>query len=327
MRQITRTQFALLLHSVPRLGPKGTARILAELRSGLPDERIGLTQIRAWRLSADTLHKEYGIHRDAAECIAHQKEELLSASADLASAVDSLGIRVFTELDADYPSLLRDYANCQPPILYAYGNLSLLRERKFAVVNSGTIGRRTMEITRQLAGTLSDEGLAAVTSHNTRGYQVVALAAKSRNAAVLLVLDRGILSAFPHGLGWEPMAQARIWDLRFDPGRDLVVSRFRLYDPWIGANGRERDRMVFALADVVVAVDIRPGGVMENECLRAHKIGREVFVYTADDGPLPGGNCALLECGCPPVPSAWAQSLLTTLDLSPSEGDDGPAGE
>ncbi len=123
------------------------------------------------------------------------------------------------------------------------------------------------------------------------------------------------------------MAQARIWDLRFDPGRDLVVSRFRLYDPWIGANGRERDRMVFALADVVVAVDIRPGGVMENECLRAHKLGREVFVYTADDGAVAAGNQTLIEQGCSLVPAVWARSLLTTLDLSPSEGDDGPGGE
>ncbi|NIR00338.1 MAG: hypothetical protein GTN78_09080, partial [Gemmatimonadales bacterium] len=105
---------------------------------------------------------------------------------------------------------------------------------------------------------LCDEGLTAVTSHNTRPYQIVGLAAKSRNAPLALVLDRGILSAFPQGLGWEPVAQARIWDMRFDPERDLVISRFRLYDPWIGANGRERDRMVFGLADIVVAVEVRP---------------------------------------------------------------------
>jgi hypothetical protein len=78
--------------------------------------------------------------------------------------------------------------------------------------------------------------------------------------------------------------------------------------------------MVFGLADVVVAVDIRPGGVMESECLRAHKNGRDVYVYTPETD-LPAGNASLLANGCPPIPPSWARSLLTTLDLPPETGD------
>ena len=323
---ITRTQFALMLHAVPHLGPKGVARLMSELPPGLPDAVIELDGIRAWRISADTLQREYKLHPEAAHCLAQEKERLLSASAEIASSAGKLGIRVMTSLDPDYPSLLREYESIPPPIVYAFGNLGLLRERKFAVVSSSGIGAHSIEVVRELAGMLSDEGLAAVTSHNTHPYQIAGLAAKSRNAPVILVLDRGILSTFPQGLGYEPVAQARIWNLRFDPERDLVISRFRLYDPWIGANGRERDRMVFALADVVVAVEIRPGGVMESECLRAHRKGREVYVYKPDSGALPGGNQALLEKGCPPIPSAWAKSLLTTLDL-PMEPSDGELGD
>ncbi len=232
-----------------------------------------------------------------------------------------------TDADPDYPSQLREYDSTPPPIIYAYGNMGLLRERKFAVVSSSKISARGIEVTRELAGMLCDEGLTAVTSHNTRPYQIVGLAAKSRNAPLALVLDRGILSAFPQGLGWEPVAQARIWDMRFDPERDLVISRFRLYDPWIGANGRERDRMVFGLADIVVAVEVRPGGVMESECLRAHKRGREVYVYKPEEGALPGGNQSLLDKGCSPIPSPWARSLLTTLDLPADAADDELEGE
>ena len=322
MDPITRTQFALMLHSVPHLGPKGIARLIAELPPGLPHEPVSLSEVRAWAISADTLQREYKVHPHAAHCLAVQKEELLSASREMASSVEKLGIRVITGLDQDYPSSLREYESAPPPILYAYGNLGLLRERKYAVISSSSVGARGIEIIREMAGVLSDEGITAVTSHNTHPYQVAGLAAKSRNAPVILVLDRGILSAFPQGLGYEPVAQARIWNLRFDPERDLVISRFRLYDPWIGANGRERDRMVFGLADVVVAVDVRPGGMMESECLRAHKKGREVYVYKPDSGDLPGGNQALLEKGCEPIPAGWARSLLTTLDLPPAEDDE-----
>lgn len=309
---ISRAQFALMLHSVPHLGPKGIARILSETP---PGEQVRLADVRAWNLSPDALQSEYKLHPEAAHCIALCKDELIPSSATIASAAEGLGIKVMTEQDGDYPSMLRDYQKEPPPIVYAHGNLSLLRDRKYAVINSASIGGKSIELTREIAGTLADQGLAAVTSHNTQGYQIVGLAAKSRNAPIVLVLDRGILSAFPQGLGWEPVAQARIWNLRFDPERDLVISPFRLYDRWIGANGRERDRMVFALADVVVAVEVRSGGVMESECLRALRLGREVYIHRPSDGPLPGGNESLLDKGCAPIPAGWERSMLTTLDL------------
>jgi len=303
-----------MLHSVPHLGPKGIAKLLSEVAGGLPDDLVNLDKILAWKVSPDTLQKEYGLHPEAALCLGMRKEELLKTSKEMAESAKKLGIRVITYQDSDYPAVLSGFDAQPPPILYAHGNLGLLRDRKFAVVSSSTVSAHSIEVTREFAGTLCDQGMVLVTSHNTHPYQVSGLAARSRNASVILVLDRGILSAFPHGLGFEPVAQARIWDLRFDPKRDLVVSRYRLYDRWIGANARERDHMVFGLADVVVAVEVRSGGVMEAECVHARKQGREVYVYAPSEG-APSGNQSLLDGGCPPIPSPTARSLLTTLDL------------
>lgn len=314
MQHITRTQLALMLHLVPHLGPKGIARMLSEVSGGLPESHIALGDLPFMQVAPDTLQKLYKIHPDAAQCLVLKKDEILATSATIADSVQKLGLRVITLGDADYPSAIREYGVDQPPILYAHGNLGLLRERKFAVVSSSTISGHSIEVTREFAGTLSDEGLVLVTSHNTHPYQVAGLAARSRNASVILVLDRGILSAFPNGLGFEPSVQARIWNLRFDPKRDLVLSQFRLYDTWIGANGRERDRMVFSLSDVVVAVEVRANGVMEKECIRAYDKGREVYVY-APDGNTVGGNQSLLSKGCSAIPAPSARSLLTTLDL------------
>ena len=318
---VTHTQFAILLHLIPYLGPVGISHLLSEIPRGNPDDPIDLSLIRVWNMSADTLQREYKLHPQAAYCLSREKDKLLSSSSEITSTVRNLGIQVIATIDPDYPSLIFEYYDSPPPILYAYGNLALLREKKFAIVNSSSMSNRSAEISRELAGTLSDQGLVAVTSHNTHSYQVVSLAAKSRNAPVVLVLDRGILSAFPRGLDWEPVAQARIWNLRFDRSRDLVISSFRLYDHWIGANGRERDKMVFGLADIVIAVDIRPDGVMQRECLRARTKGREVYVYKPSDGKLPDGNEKLLEKGCAPIPSEWAQSLLRTLEWSDIDVD------
>jgi predicted Rossmann fold nucleotide-binding protein DprA/Smf involved in DNA uptake len=274
-----------------------------------------------WCVSADTLRTDYKLHPLAAHYLSTRKEELLNVTSDIAESVKKLGIRIVTIAESDYPLFLCEYYATPPPILYTYGNLALLRERKFAVVSSSNTSIRNTQVLRRLAGMLSEQGLVAVTSHNTHPYQVAGLAAKSRNMPVILVLDRGIFAAFPQGLQWEPIAQARIWNLNFDPTRDLVVSSFRLHDHWIGANGRARDKLVFGFADIVVAVEIRSGGVMEQECLHARRIGREVYVYEPADAEIPMGNKKLLEKGYEPVPSEWAHSLLSTLDWS-NLGDD-----
>jgi predicted Rossmann fold nucleotide-binding protein DprA/Smf involved in DNA uptake len=314
MQPITRTRLVLMLHSVPHLGPRGIARVLSEV-SEIKTETLDPDELRFWRSSAAVLREEYKFHPEAADCLSLEKPRLMAVGAELARAVDAMKIRVITSIDADYPSALLDDDRNPPPVLYAHGNLGLLRDRKYAVLGSANVGPEGLEIIREFSGILSDEGLAAVTSHNTDAYQVAGVAAKSRNAAIAVILDRGLMSAFPRGLQWEPVPQARIWDLRFDPERDLALSAFRLYDPWIGANARERDRMVFALADVVVAVEVRAGGVMERECARANVAGREVYVYAPDKMRPEGGNSSLIGRGCTPIPGSDAASLLRTLDI------------
>lgn len=321
MQSITRTQLALMLHSVPHLGSKGIARLISELPPGLPNEQIELDDIKALTLSAGDLRREYKLRPKAADHIASRKQKLLLESRKAAYLVQKLGIRVLITLDPDYPTCLKEYEINPAPIIYTYGNLSLLRERKFAVVSSSGVQPQGIGVTRGLAGILCSEGLTAVTSHNTQAYKAMELAARSGGFPVIFVLDRGIMSAFHNGLDWEPVSQARIWNIRFDPKRDLIVSKFRLQDAWIGANGMERDRMVFALADVVIAVEVRPGGVMEKECLHAHKKGREVYVYMPESGEVLEGNKGLLEKGCRPIPVSWARSVLATLDLPSDQTD------
>ncbi len=95
-----------------------------------------------------------------------------------------------------------------------------------------------------------------------------------------------------------PFAEARIRETVFDTVRDLALSPFRLDDHAIGANLRRRDRMLYALADLIIALDVRAGGGMAAECLRAHEQGRMVWVAAGGRD----GNAALREAGCTGMP-------------------------
>ena len=300
-------QLALMLSRAPRLGPRAAYSILTRLGSG-PSV---LTS------SADELRKAYRLHPDAAEYLAANTPDVLAQSSELLDKVTGLGIHVITVLDNDYPASLRAYGRLLPPVIYAYGNVQLLRERKFAIVNSSSFSGRGAAATSEIAGLLIEEGLTLVTSHNNASYQLSLLSAKRRRAPLVIVLDRGIINAF-HGLmDWQPVATARIWDPQFDPQRDLVVSQFRLGDRWIGENSRLRDRMVFGLADVVIAVEIRAGGVMEKECLSAKQRGRELYVcsFGSDN---PAGNTSLIQAGCQQLIAADIRSQLISMCVAPT---------
>lgn len=313
MRSISTSRYALMLHMIPHLGPKGIARLLNDVMD-YNDGNIYLKDLPIWNMSFDSIRKEYGLHAQSAHCLVNDKGKLIDESEKLHRVIDELGISIISMLDADYPPALKEYLSCPPPIIYAYGNLSLFGERKYAIANSSNMSTSAIERTREISSILAELGLAIVTSHNTLSYQISGLAAKARNASTVMVLDRGILNVFPKGMAWEPMAQARIWNPHFDNKKDLVISQFRLYDHWIGSNSRERDKTVFALADILVGIDIRPGGFMESECLRAGKKGREVYIYRPDEN-IPAGNEFLINKGLKSISASWASSFLKTVEL------------
>jgi DNA processing protein len=299
-------QLALLLSRAPGLGPKGTYNVLTRMDTGPNILTCSIEEAKAcYKLSARS-----------AEYIAENAATLRADSADLLERVTGLGIHVITVRDNAYPTSLKAYHLHLPPVIYAYGNLHLLQERRFAVINSATISVRGSAAASEIADILIEEGLALVTGHNNAPYQLALLTAKRKHAPVVLVLDRGIISAFHGQLDWQPVATARIWDPQFDPDRDLVVSQFRLGDPWIGENSRLRDRMVFGLSDFVIAGEVRPGGVMEKECRFAKERGRELFVCSFGEDE-PDGNRNLLQAGCQQLNVSDSRSQLISLCVAP----------
>jgi predicted Rossmann fold nucleotide-binding protein DprA/Smf involved in DNA uptake len=306
LSELNRTHLALLLSRVPGLGPKTLASVLPEC---CPESRA---------LSAAELLpvlKKRRLPKRHIEFIAANMSALLSETEELAARLSEIGIGILTLWDADYPRGLKLYDDEPPPVLYAYGADDLLHEKKFAVINSNSPSARALELTTRISEMLIGEGLIPVTGHNRHPYQLVALTAKRLNSPVLIVLDRGIVSAFKGRLEWELFAGARIWSPEFDPSQDMVISQFRLGDGWIGDSSRRRDHTVLGLADVIVGVDIRPGGVMEKECLHALKMGREVYV--CEDGQE--GNTKLIEAGCARLNPAEAGSQIPAVVL---EADD-----
>jgi predicted Rossmann fold nucleotide-binding protein DprA/Smf involved in DNA uptake len=302
---LSAAQFLLLLHSVPHLGEKTLARLLRlnAQRRLAPEECLGLSAAE-WR-------QRYDLRSQAADYLCTHREELRMHSAELLRAIRAHPMHLLTLESAAYPPRLERFDEAPPPILYALGRLPLLDAQEgrftFTVAVSNEAPPSSLALLDEVAAELARAGGVPVTGHDRVPYQRLALAAQRQNRPIVYVFDRGLREALGPDFDRPPFAAARIRDAVFLPERDLALSPFRLDDHGLGANNRRRDRLVFALSDLIVALDIRAGGGMAQECLRAQKLGRPVYVAAGGRD----GNAALRRAGCPSLPEEadWAAKI------------------
>lgn len=283
-------RFALLLTCVPQLGERQMAQVLQQwARTRLPvDEFL--------RLPAEVLQREWGIHAPSAEALNRPGAEWRKRFEQMDALVRRYGIEVLTVQHRLYPLALEAFCEQPPPVLFAYGRLTLLHEGwRFAVACSRGAPQIALEAVDEIAQQAIREGGVPVTGHNTPPYQRTALSAIRQEHPSVTVLDRGLVPALGEGMNRPLFSTARLYELEFRAERDLVLSPFPLHAGGFGLHNQRRDELIFALADVVFAVWVRAGGVMERLCQRAKDLGKRIEVWKAPDGTVSDGVRRLVE--------------------------------
>ena len=258
---------SLHLAMTPGIGGKTTARVAA--RNAL----LGLSPERFLALSPEALREEYRIPRKPAELVAGSS---LAQTLELENRLETLGVTLFTAADVHYPARVERFDPDPPGVLFAYGNLALLKRTTFSVMAS----RGTSPAQLDRIETLAEEGILAgevlVAGHNRPEYQRAAIVPLRWGAPRILCLDQGLFRVLGDDLKNEAFRAARLWRYEFDPRTDLAISAFRPDAGFIGANNRIRDRLVAALADRIDFVHIAEGGNMARLVAMAIQAGREV---------------------------------------------------
>ena len=165
----------------------------------------------------------------------------------------------------------------------------------YTIAVSNGASAETLSKLESISTDLVTQGGVPVTGHDRSPYKLLALTAQRQNSPTFYVFDRGLREALGPRFDRPPFTAARIRDAEFNASRDLALSCFRIDDHSIGANNRRRDRLIFSLSQKIVALDVRAGGTMFSECLRAFRQGRSVFVTESDQD----GNRSLIDQGCP----------------------------
>ena len=294
-----RERLLMMLSCVPGVGERTLARLL---ESGIPLARL-------FEFPAEELQGRFDLSPRAARSLSGAGERLRVRVAPLERLVARHGIRILVRGSAGYPPRLAAAGDDAPPVLYAYGNPALADRPAVALLSSSGESRTGLERTAALADQFARAGAAVVSGHNRPAYRVAASAAKAAGGCRILVLDRGLLEAFGDDLDRDPVSTARVWGYAFEAESTLALSPYPLDARFAGIRNQRRDCLVALLAHRIVAVEVRPGGVMESECRRARARGPPVLVYAGPDAP--DGNGALLAEGFPRLPEeAPLQALM-----------------
>lgn len=183
-------------------------------------------------------------------------------------------IELLSLLDGTYQELAARRG--LPGVLFTRGNQGLLWGCSVAILHSRDAGERGLAWGSAVAQALARAAVPLASSHNRDGYRQTAAAAKRHRSPLVLVLDRPLHGLPAAGPRAEPVASSRLWDDRFRPERELVLSALGPGETWRPRHAGERDLLIARIASVLVAGDVRPGGIIAERCLKP-SAGRLVF--------------------------------------------------
>ena len=240
-------------------------------------------------------------------------ERLLGRGFLLGQAVErwrTRGIWVVSRADADYPRRLKKRLGKRaPPLLYGFGDRSVLDGGGLAVVGSRNVDDETIAHAER-AGRLAADARHVLISGGARGIDRAAM--------------RGALEADGRALGVLADGLERAVVRRGDrdvlmEGRLVLISS---YDPAAGFQvwrAMGRNKVVYALADaaLVVSADHGKGGTWAGAVEQLEKYGR-VPVYVRADGVSEKGLAELRRRGARVWPDPdTPEALEDVLDAPP----------
>ena len=273
----------LMLAELPHVGEHGIVRFqqLTQWK--------GLALAEALALPPPVLGREYGLPPPAVARLCGEKDQHTTHCQQILSRLAAVGGCVSQPGDPAYPRRWLEATDRAPPLVYLYGNQANLLPPTLAILSSRAVTEHTVSATIQVARVAAREGFTLVAGGMKTTHRIAAVTMRATGTRRTIVLDRGLLAAFGGHLEHDPFGFGPE-RARFDRQTTLALSCFRPTDHAAPRNGRRRDELIAALADIVVAVSARPGGEIERICLRAVDRGHCVLSWQ-------GTNAALVAAG------------------------------
>ena len=288
----------------------------------------GFTTRRKLEFLAGSVHEKYGIAEalekiregDRLEFNFTEKEweglkesvEDLPNYAFLAERIEEQGIHTMNIWDQYvYPPNLKKHLKYEAPLLiYAKGNMDLLKRDSIAIVGA----RKSADVSLEFTDNVAKQAVRkkeVIVSGFAKGVDKMALdAALKYKGQSIIVLPQGIETY-----------KSKEYYREIVKGNVLVMSIYHPKAPWSVGFAMDRNRIIYALANHIYAAESNSSGGTWEGVLNGLKRGRKVFVRK----PAPGeknANNRLIGMGATPVDMDGNELEHTPTGLFGEEGRD-----
>lgn len=236
-----------------------------------------------------------GMNAAAATAVTSASPELGRSALD---ATADLGGSCLLPSDPDFPAALREIPE-RPTLLFAAGDLGLLRRPAVAIVGSRDHSAYGAEVCRRVASAAAGAGLAVV-SGMARGLDALAhRAALDAAGATIGVLGNGLGVIYPAANRdlYQAVGTRGLLLTEFPPGERPAIGTFP-----------RRNRLISGLARVTIVVEAAAGSGTLITVAAALEQGREVMV-------VPGNITSPTSVGTNRLARDGAEPLLQVEDL------------
>jgi len=214
-------------------------------------------------------HKRIRHGKEIANSLSKEKGNFQKID-QIISRLSEKRIDIITLEDKKYPTKLKEtLTDSTPPILYAFGNVSLLETSSVAIAGKREATTKATEISQQVASSLADNGFNIVSGY-AKGIDTAAhLGALKQGGTTTIVLPFGILS-----FSWKKEFE----NFRERNSSILIISEFFPTIKWQVPLAMQRNNTIVGLSDVVFAAEFSEGGGTRDTMRKALRSGKQVFV-------------------------------------------------
>ncbi len=222
--------------------------------------------------------------------LTHELNELANYSF-IAEKLSSKGISCIIVMDKYvYPATLKQNLKIDAPvIIYAKGNLDLIKKKSVAIVGARKSSGIALEFTDNVAKNVVKTG-AVVVSGFAKGVDKMALDSTLKyKGKSIIVLPQGI-----------DTYTSKTYYSHIVNGDVLVISTYHPNSKWSVGLAMDRNKTIYGLAEEIYAAESNSSGGTWEGVIKGLKRGREVFVRKPKDNE-DNANNLLIKHGATPV--------------------------
>lgn len=245
-----------------------------------------------FQLTGNEWKDAYGLEQQDVDDLVKAKSSLPN-EAFLAEALINEGYEVIPITSPEYSKTLKENLKVAqaPVVLYAKGNLQLLREKSVAIVGARNASGISLEFTDNIARMASAE-YKVVVSGFAKGVDQQALeSALKYKGQSIIVLPQGITT---FGSGFKKYYRQVV------DGDVLVVSTFHPRAPWRVELAMARNPIIYGLANQIYVAESSEKGGTWSGVIDGLRRKREIYVRKPDSSEQ-NANDLLIEKGAIPV--------------------------